>query len=33
VFYLLLRSLSGMRPLKHHGEKPAGALQASGMPA
>jgi multidrug efflux pump len=33
VFYLLLRGLSGMRPLKHHGEKPAGALQASGMPA
>jgi hypothetical protein len=22
VFYLLLRSLSGMRPLKHHDEKP-----------
>jgi multidrug efflux pump len=33
VFYLLLRSLTGMRPLKQHGESPAIAAHALGMDA
>jgi len=33
VFYLLLRSLTGMRPLKQHGESPAIAAHALGMHA
>jgi multidrug efflux pump len=33
VFYLLLRSLSGMRPLKQHSESPAVVPRALGMHA
>ena len=33
VFYLLLRSLSGMRPLKQHSENPAVVPRTLGMHA